>query len=134
MTRPVRAVLDTGAVLAYADGAEALGGVLVEAGDVDWRVLVPSTCLLEAYRIVEPDEYETLALLRLHPTVLVVNPGRGEQSAADDCAVIGIMARLSGRLGAGHCAALALSVGAEVVTSQPDQILELLPGWRITEV
>ncbi|OZV83809.1 hypothetical protein CA850_03935 [Micromonospora echinospora] len=133
MSRPYW-VLDTGALMAYAHGVPAVGEALVEVADAVGLVEVPLVCLLEAYSLLDHTEHEYLAMLRRNDTVRVTSPAlRVDQ--ADDCPMIGGLARHTGRLGAGHAAYTALASGAGVVTSRADQIRKVLgEGWPILEV
>jgi hypothetical protein len=127
-------VLDSGALMAYAHGVEAVGQILVDVADVNGTVAVPLVCLIEAYSLLHHDEHELLRLLRRNPTVQTVVPAV-DVDDADDCPWIGGMARHAGRLGAGHAAYVALTSTAGVVTSRPDQIRAVLgAGWEIIEV
>ncbi|MDG4788194.1 hypothetical protein O7626_20005 [Micromonospora sp. WMMD1102] len=133
MSRPYY-VLDTGALMAYAQGVEVIGETLVEVADADGSVVVPLVCLLEAYSLLDHAEHDYLQMLRQNPAVRVVSPVlRTDQ--VDDCAMIGGMARHTGRLGAGHAAYVALVNSAGVVTSRADQLRQVLgDGWPIVEV
>lgn len=127
-------MLDSGALMAYAHGVEAVGQILVDVADVNGTVAVPLVCLIEAYSLLHHDEHELLRLLRRNPTVQTVVPAV-DVDDADDCPWIGGMARHAGRLGAGHAAYVALTSTAGVVTSRPDQIRAVLgAGWEIIEV
>jgi hypothetical protein len=127
-------VLDTGALLAYVHGLEGVGQILVDATDVEGTVAVPLTCVIEAYSLLHHDEHEHLRLLRRNSAVRIAVPSF-DVSNADDCPVIGGMARFTGRLGAGHAAYVALTNAAGVVTSRADQIRSVLGDeWVIVEV
>jgi hypothetical protein len=127
-------VLDSGALMAYVHGVEAVGQVLVDVADADGTVAVPLICVVEAYSLLHHEEYELLRMLRRNPAVRTVLPAF-DVDHADDCPGIGNMARHAGRLGAGHAAYVALSNAAGVVTSRPDQIRAVLgEKWDIIEV
>ncbi|MEV1288734.1 hypothetical protein [Micromonospora sp. NPDC049679] len=127
-------VLDSGALMAYAHGVEAVGEILVEVADAEATVAVPLVCLVEAYSLLDHDEHDLLRMLRRNPAVRTVVPAL-DLDRADDCPLIGSMARHTGRLGAGHAAYVALTNTAGVVTSRPDQIRAVLgDGWEIVEV
>ncbi|MDG4822090.1 hypothetical protein O7635_09515 [Asanoa sp. WMMD1127] len=133
MSRPVY-VLDTGALMAYVQGVEAVGGSVVEAADAGATVAVPLVCLLEAYSLLDHREHELLQMLRRNPSVRVVSPAV-EVDRSDDCPLIGGMARQTGRLGAGHAAFVAISSAAGLITSRADQVRKVLgDGWPIIEV
>jgi hypothetical protein len=127
-------VLDTGALLAYVHGVQAVGEALVEVADAQGTVAVPSTCLLEAYSVLDSDEHELLRMLRRNPAVQTVPPAL-DLVNDDEAPTIGSMARYAGRLGAGHAAWVALVNQAGVITSRPDQVRIVLgDGWEILEV
>ena len=127
-------VLDSGALMAYVHGVEAVGQLLVDVADVDGTVAVPLVCVIEAYSLLHDDEHELLRLLRRNPTVQTVVPAV-DVDHADDCPWIGGLARHTGRLGAGHAAYVALTDTAGVVTSRPAQIRAVLgDDWEIVEV
>jgi hypothetical protein len=129
-------VLDSGAVMAYAHGVDAIGQLLVDVADADLdaTVAVPLTCLLEAYSLLHHDEHDMLRMLRRNPAVRTVLPML-DVDRIDDCPMIGGMARHAGRLGAGHAAYVALASAAGVVTSRADQIRAVLGDeWEVVEV
>ncbi|MEV0154252.1 hypothetical protein AB0H57_10995 [Micromonospora sp. NPDC050686] len=133
MNAPVY-VLDTGALMAYAQSVDAVGEAVVEAADAGETVAVPLVCLLEAYSLLDHTEHEFLRMLRRNPAVQVVTPAL-HVDRADDCPVIGGMARQTGRLGAGHAAFVAISSAAGLVTSRADQVRKVLgDDWPIIEV
>ncbi|WP_410813772.1 hypothetical protein [Micromonospora sp. 067-2] len=133
MSAPVY-VLDTGALMAYAQGVDAVGAAMVEAADADATVAVPLVCLLEAYSLLDHTEHEYLSMVRRNPAVRVVTPAL-HVDRADDCPVIGGMARQAGRLGAGHAAFVAISSAAGLITSRADQVRKVLgDDWPIIEV
>jgi len=127
-------VLDTGALVAFAHGVEAVGQVLVDVADIGGTVAVPAVCLVEAYSLLQRDEYELLKMLRRNPTVLTLPLGV-DLDHRDDCPGVGSMTRHTGRVGAGHAVYAALITAAGVVTSRPDQIRAVLgPDGQVIEV
>jgi hypothetical protein len=127
-------VLDSGAVMAYVHGADAVGQVLVDVADVGGTVALPLVCVIEAYSLLHYDEHDLVRMLRRNPAVRTVAPAV-EVDRVDDCPVIGSMARTAGRLGAGHAAYTALVNASGVVTSRADQIRAVLgEEWVIVEV
>ncbi|WFE53611.1 hypothetical protein [Micromonospora sp. WMMD1155] len=127
-------MLDTGALMAYAQGVDAVGEAMVEAADADATIAVPLVCLLEAYSLLDHTEHEYLSMLRRNPAVQIVTPAL-HVDRADDCPMIGGMARQTGRLGAGSAAFLAISNAAGVITSRADQLRKVLgDDWPIVEV
>ena len=132
MTTPIW-VLDTGALIAFAHGAERVGQMIADAADVEARIAIPVVCLLEAYRILDHTEHELLGSLRANEVIVTVPVDVRPQ--ADTAPTIGAMARHTERLGAAHAVYTALTAAAGVVTSQPDQIRVILGDqWQIIEV
>ena len=62
-------MLDSGAVLAYVHGSEVVGRALADAADLGETVAVPVTCLIEAYSLLDHDEFGPVAVLRSLPAV-----------------------------------------------------------------
>lgn len=68
-----QAVLDTGAVLAYARGSVDVGEVLAELADESAKAAVPALALLEAaWTVTTQEQMELLQVLAGHPAVEVV--------------------------------------------------------------
>ena len=127
-------VFDTGAVMAYAEGVSRVGGIVVDASDTDNTVGIPLVCLIEAYSRLGYENHDLVRVLRTSRTIQVLVPN-SDAGHADDCPVIGDMARRGGRLGAGHACLAALTSAAAVVTTRPDQISAVLgPDWPVIEV
>jgi hypothetical protein len=127
-------VFDTGALLAYVHGDEAVGQILVDVADVEGTVAIPLICVVEAYSLLHHDEYVLPGMLRRNPAARTVLPTT-HLDEVDDCPGIGSMARHTGRLGAGHAVYAAMTHAAGVVTSRPDQIRAVLgEKWEIIEV
>lgn len=127
-------VLDSGALVAFAHGVEAVGQVLVDVADIGGTVAVPLVCLIEAYSLLPREKYELLRMLRRNPTVQTVLPDV-DLDHVDDCGGIGAMTRYAGRLGAGHAVYVAMTTAAGVITGHADQIRTVLgPDWQIIEV
>jgi hypothetical protein len=133
VTRPYW-VFDSGAIMAYVHGVEAVGQILADVTDAEGSVAVPLLCLVEAYSLLDHEEYELVRVLRRNRAVQTVAPAT-DLDSADDCPSIGSMAHYTGRLGAGHAAYVALGSAAGVVTSRPDQVRSVLGGeWPVIEV
>jgi hypothetical protein len=127
-------VLDSGALVAYSRGVDSVGQLLVDVADAEVTVAVPLVCLVEAYSMLHHTEHRLLRMLRRNPYVTTASLA-ADLDGPDDCPGVGIMARIAGRLGAGHTAYLALVNAAGVVTSEPDQIRSVLgDSWSIVEV
>jgi hypothetical protein len=120
--------------VAYTHGAATVGQLLVDVADAEVTVAVPVVCLVEAYSQLHHSEHRLLRMLRRNPYVLTAAIAT-DLDGADDSPGIGVMSRIAGRLGAGHCAYLALANSAGVVTSRPDQIRAVLgENWEIVAV
>jgi len=133
VTRPYW-ILDTGALLAYARGVDRVGEILADVSDLDGTVATSLVCVLEAYGGVTRTEHHLLRLLRGHPVVRTVVPS-SDIHGSDECPTVGALGQITGRLGAGHTAYLALTHSAGVVTSRADQFRRLLSDdWSIVEV
>jgi hypothetical protein len=127
-------VLDTGALMAYAHGVDAVGQILIDVADAEGTVAIPLLCVVEAYSLLHHEEHEMLRILRRNPAVLTVHLAT-DLDHADDCPSVGGIARHAGRLGAGHAAYVALTNAAGVITSRRDQICSVLgDDWEIVEV
>jgi hypothetical protein len=129
-------VLDTGAVMAFADGVEAVGTALADAVDTQTLVALPLICVIEAYSLLDHEHHDLVRVLRSNPAIRVVVPYSDVTGGGlDDCPTIGDMARRAGRLGAGHAAFAALVNAAAVVTSRADQVHAVLGAdWPVLEV
>ena len=133
MTPPAY-ILDTGAIMAFAHGVEAVGEVLADAGDGEYTVALPLICVVEAYCLLDGSGQDLIGVLRRNSAVRVLVPHH-DVVESDDCPLIGGMAQRAGRLGAGHAAFLALANAAAVVTSRTDQIRSVLGvDWPLVEV
>jgi hypothetical protein len=130
----VEAVLDSGALMAYARGVDRVGELLFRAAEDSFAVAIPSTCLIEAYSGLSFNEFDMLRVLRLLPVVLIDEP-QTDVNGPDDLPIIGGMAATAGRTGAGHAALTAASHSVAVYTSLPHQIEAVLgKTWPIVEV
>jgi hypothetical protein len=125
----VTLVLDTTAVLAYAKGSIAVGELLSIITDDGDTVLVPATCLAEAHRRLNDAED---ALLAVFSTIPCVEVGPLLPSQAVE---IGVAARTSGGIDAGHAAVEAVAREAQLATQDVVTMSRLLPpDWPIIEV
>lgn len=132
MSAPVW-VLDTGALLGFAHGADQVGQIIADAADVDAHIAVPVVCLLETYRLLDHTEHDLIGPLRANPVVVTIPVVT--DPPMDTATTIGAMARRTGSLGAAHAVYTALTAAAGIVTSRPDRIRSVLgDGWQIVEV
>jgi hypothetical protein len=126
-------VLDTGALVGFAHGAEQVGQIVADAADVDARIAVPVICLLEAYRVLDHTEHDLIGPVRANPVVVTVPVVT--DPPIDTAPTIGAMARHTGSLGAAHAVYTALTAAAGIVTSRSDRIRAILGAeWHIVEV
>ena len=120
VTDPLR-LLDTGALLTYAEQSSPLVGYeLIKCEESQRTLLVSAACLAEAYELASDDGVHLLdALVNLEPIrVEPVNP--------DDARVTGLVARRVGRLGLAHTCMLAMASALQVMTTDADAALKVL--------
>ncbi len=129
MVRDVGLVLDTAALLAYANNDRSVGVTVAKLADRGGVALIPATCLATAYRDVESDGWALLDLIsNLDHTV--VSP-----LEVDDCPVLGGWARTLG-LDTAHAAIEAAAHPVvTLMTSQRLLVTQFLPmEWPIIDV
>lgn len=114
MTPPIRIVLDTTAITAYAGSSIAVGEVITEVGEENALVALPVACLVEAYRHVPDDQLSTVGLLAGHSSVVVVD------TDPDDWLALAGLARDLGRVDAAAALLLAVDADGYVLTAEPD--------------
>lgn len=117
---PIRLILDTSAVLAYAHGSDHVGEALQEVADESAVAAVPVVCLAEAYPLLA--DRERWRILAGHPHVIVLDAAAGESEELGSmcCLVEGVPAA---------CAALAaLDADCWVLTSRPDMYAGVAGG------
>jgi hypothetical protein len=130
----VAAILDTSALLAYADpaAATAVGELLGEIHAEDRLIAVPAACLAAAYAAVGDDEFATeqLMLLRTASRIAFL------PLAEDDAQQVGGYAHdAGGDVAVGHAAHLAIQHEAYYATAQPKRAAAVLPpGWVILDL
>jgi hypothetical protein len=64
---PIRIVLDSTAIVAFAHGSDDVGEVIRELADEGNHFAVPSVCLIEAALHLEPSLWPVAAVLLAHP-------------------------------------------------------------------
>jgi hypothetical protein len=109
--RPVRAVLDTSAIVAYTHGSIHVGEVLSEVSDEQGVVALPLPCLIESVHAVA--DRARLKLLVTHPATEIV---ADEPSA---WLALATTYDIVGRPDAASAAVAALDFHVEVLTRQP---------------
>lgn len=117
MTGPIRIVLDTSAIGAYARTSLPVGEIVAEVADENARIGVPLACLAEAYRCRPPlsdDQLDGVVLLTAHPHVVVAD------SDPLDWQALAGLSRDLGRVDAAAALLLAVDCGGYVFTSEPD--------------
>ena len=123
-------VLDTDAVLAYANGSLVIGRRISEAADAEDFILVPVLCLAEAYRRADSDARHFLDVLsNLAETMVTpVEP--------DDAPFLGGHAR---KLGSKHLAHAVIEAAGNpvtpIMTSQRQRVTQILAKeWPIIDL
>lgn len=125
----VTVVLDTSALLAYTKGSIAVGELVSIVSDDDDRVLVPATCLAEAYRQL-PQGHDALLSVLVGITNVEVAP-----LPAEDATDVGATARPASGIDLGHAAVEAVRHEAQLATQDGATMSHLLPhDWPIIEV
>jgi hypothetical protein len=123
---PIRAVLDTTAVIAYTLGSADLGEVITEIASEGAAVAVPVTCLLEAAQQADSGAFGLLDMLaaHAHSALLPLDTDRWRLHAN--------AARLLGTLGRAQAAMCVIDGHASyVLTSEPDVYGEGIPTIAI---
>lgn len=120
MTAPIR-LLDTGALLSYAEQSSPLVGYeLILCEETQRTLLVSAICLTEAYEQASDDGVHLLdALVNLRPIQV-------EPVNADDARVTGLVARRVGRIGLAHSCMLAMAQSVQVMTTDAESALRVL--------
>jgi hypothetical protein len=127
----VAAVLDTSAVLAYANGQVAVGELITMVGEEGRLAAVPATCLVAA-RAALTDDFGIKQLIRLTTiasvAVLPLMP--------DEALEVGRQARrTNGDGAAGHAVHVALRNQAYYATAEPKTAARFLPAnWGILDL
>ncbi|MEE6259929.1 hypothetical protein [Plantactinospora sonchi] len=109
----IRLVLDTSAIIAYANTSIAVGETIAEVVDEGGRFAVPVACLAEASRLVPEDRAAGVLLLVEHPCAYVTPIG------ATDWQVLAEWTRILGRLDAASALIEAIDWTAYVLTGEP---------------
>ncbi|MEV0718025.1 hypothetical protein [Asanoa sp. NPDC050611] len=122
-------MLDTSAVLAYAEGSNRVGVEIVEVADEGLEVVLPASCLATAYQLAASDRWPLLDILSSLPQV-VVKPLDHEI-----CAVLGGWARTLG-MDLAHAAIESAGVPpVPIFTDRRRQLEGFLPkGWPIVDL
>jgi hypothetical protein len=114
VTGPVRLVLDTTAVAAFAQGSPHVGEPIREVSDEGGMFAVPVLCLAEAGAMAKADELSLLDVLAGHPHCVRV-------PLPDDWRALSAAAQVYGSVDRG---AVALAVRAQysayVLSAEPD--------------
>ena len=126
---PPGLVLDTAALLAYADGTDRVGDRLAAVADRGESVLIPATCLASAYQQVSNDGRDYLDVIANLEHAVVAPLTR------DHCSVLGGWARTL-RLDTAHAAIeAAANAIVPLMTNRRDLVTRFLPkDWPIVDV
>jgi len=117
MTGPIRIVLDTSAIGAYARTSLPVGEIVAEVAEENARIGVPLACLAEVHRRKPPlsdNQLDGVVLLTSHPHVVVA-----DTDPQDWRALAGLVRDL-GRVDAAAALLLAVDCGGYVFTAEPD--------------
>jgi hypothetical protein len=122
-------VLDTAALLAYAEGDRRVGPTIAKAIDRGEQVLIPSTCLAIAYRDGSAASADMLDLVAAGSHAVVTPFDR------EHCAVAGGWARVLG-LDTAHAAMEATANGVvPLMTDKRDLVTQFLAKeWPIIDI
>ncbi|MGW4462146.1 hypothetical protein [Micromonospora sp. NPDC004704] len=113
MTRAIRLVLDTSAILAYARTSIAVGETIAEVVDERGRFAIPAVCLAEASRLADDDQTPRLLLLSQHVCAVVTT------TPDDEWRVLVEWTRILGRVDLAAAMADAAAHTAYVLTAEP---------------
>jgi hypothetical protein len=125
----VRVVLDTTALVAYMrETTDVVGSKIAAANDVGASVIVPATCLAQAYAESDSDTFHLLDVISDLPNVIVAPLERSH------CSILGSWSRiLGGSLDLAHAMMEAAAYRiVPILTSRGDQVRQVLPKeWPI---
>jgi hypothetical protein len=116
-------VLDTTAITAYMRGSVRVGAQIAVAADAAFDVLIPATCLAQAYRESDSVTFHLLDVLADLPNIVVAPLGR------EHCSVLGGWAQALGSLDLAHAVTeTAAHPIVPLVTSRADLVTRVLPA------
>lgn len=123
-------VIETSAVLRYADGSIAVGDRISRAADDAEDVVIPALCLAEAYRQANSDGWHLLDVLAAHRHVVVAPVER------DMCSVLGGWTRTLQAMDVAQAIMEAASRPlVPIMTDKPALVTQFLPAeWPIIEL
>ncbi|MCZ7378854.1 hypothetical protein [Micromonospora sp. WMMC250] len=122
-------VLDTGCLLAYSEGTEAVGEQIAKVADKGQRVIIPALCLAAAYRQVTSDGWPLLDILGDLGQVLVTPVEH------DMCAILGGWSRTLGGMDLAQAAMEAARALTPIMTDRRELLGEVLPKeWPIIDL
>lgn len=111
-TPPIKLVLDTTAITAYAHGSVPVGELVAEVTDEHGAFAVPVLCLVEAGAVLDMDDWATVDVLLRHPQCVLVDwPGGWRDVSAT--------ARSLGSVGRAVAVLWAVARDAYLVTAEP---------------
>ncbi|HET8683007.1 MAG TPA: hypothetical protein VFM54_14225 [Micromonosporaceae bacterium] len=124
--RPVRAILDASAIIAFTRGSIHVGEVIAEANDEYAAAGLPIPCLVEASRAVAASDHLDLLVRHAATSVLAPQP--------EDWRALTAIFDTVGRLDAASAMLAALDLDCQVLTSQPGLYGGLAGGGPVIPV
>ncbi|WP_405099906.1 hypothetical protein [Micromonospora sp. NBC_01412] len=122
-------VLDTSCLLAYSEGAEAVGEQIAKVADKLQVVIVPALCLAAAYRQVTSDGWPLLDIVGALEQVVVTSVEH------DMCATLGGWSRTLGSMDLAQAAMEAARATTPIMTDRREALGEVLPKeWPIIDL
>jgi hypothetical protein len=119
-------VLDTSALLAYASAESAIvPATLAAAAERGMKVIIPVTCVAEAYQSASAEAALMLDLLCALPTTetTALEPGDG--------VTVGGIAKFAGRLGLAHACLITMSERLPVMTADTAAALKIVKDEQL---
>jgi hypothetical protein len=126
--RDAKLVLDTSAITAWVRGSVAVGETLAEVNDENGAVIIPLWCLIEAGHNTAMIERERVELLLAHPATFLIT-----DDAQDWEALVALRA-LTGRPDCASAAMLALDLGVDVMTGDPQSYKGVADGRIVLRI
>ncbi|MEJ3744530.1 hypothetical protein WEI85_14695 [Actinomycetes bacterium KLBMP 9797] len=123
-------VLETSAVLGYAEGLPEVGTHIARLAKRAEDVVIPALCLAEAYRRIDSDGWHLLDVLAEHPNVIVTPVER------DMCSILGGWTRAIEQMDVAQAAIEAASRPmVPIMTDKAEEVKRfLVEEWPVIEL